>query len=274
MGPDGVEQFERQKTGHKKSPKPKRNKHRRSADGAANNQLGAKVETIKSMDKQGLTLRLCSGKKCLDTGWPDNTPTAAQLIKRLKENPSLNIALAMHENQYIDVECDSDEAEANLSKMFNGKIPKTPAWQSARGKHRLFQQSGGLPKKSVLHLDGVEFRIGNGGGCLSVLPPSDGREWLDGQSLLDDVEFARLPSSITKRLKAKDKASQKSEPNSTVNGKIEEVRVTIFPDRFDDSLFCVSISFDGVATFLPEKYKTPDYAKYAAFDYLAEKLHW
>lgn len=109
----------------------------------------------------------------------------------------------LNQSGLIEVECDSQEAEAALQEMF-GQVPPTPTWQSKRGKHRLFRRPPGLPEKATLELDGVEFRIGNEKGALSIVPPSvhpDGPrdEWLPELSL-DEVEPAELPPAIVERL--------------------------------------------------------------------------
>ena len=110
----------------------------------------------------------------------------------------------MHKSDVIDVECDTPEAETALQAMFDGQIPATPTYKSARGKHRLFRRPEGLPKKAKLEIDGIEFRIGNGKGALSVVPPSkhsNGAQykWLDGLSV-HNIEPAELPAEIIDRL--------------------------------------------------------------------------
>ena len=101
----------------------------------------------------------------------------------------------------IDVECDTPEAEANLQALFGGNIPPTPTWQSKRGLHRLFQRPLGLPNKAKIELDGIEFRIGQGKGACSIVPPSGARRWLPGLRLFD-IELAELPPNIVERLRA------------------------------------------------------------------------
>ncbi|MSR55051.1 MAG: hypothetical protein EXS09_17440 [Gemmataceae bacterium] len=143
------------------------------------------------------------GKAAFTPGWNENRFTESELEAALK-GTKRNIAIALNHSELIDVECDSDEAETNLQEMFDGEIPPTPTWKSSRGKHRLFCQPQGLPKLAVVKINGVEFRIGNGKGALSVVPPSihpDGThyEWITGLSL-GDVEPAELPPEIVQRL--------------------------------------------------------------------------
>jgi hypothetical protein len=149
--------------------------------------------------------------------WDQQRLTRQELDSRLK-GTTLNIAIVLNQSDMIDAECDSEEAETNLRAMFGGKIPKTPTWQSKRGKHRLFRRPPDLPQKATLKLEGVEFRIGNGKGALSIVPPSvhpEGHQyrWLPGLSV-HDVEPAELPATIVEKLR-NDKPRQGSEPGET-----------------------------------------------------------
>jgi hypothetical protein len=137
-------------------------------------------------------------------GWEKARLTRKELREAFRST-NLNIGLVLNQSDLIDVECDSDEAEANLQAMFGGKVPPTPTWRSKRGLHRLFRRPPGLPEKATLHLDAIEFRIGNGKGALSIVPPSvhpDGPryEWLPELSLYE-VEPAELPPEVVERLR-------------------------------------------------------------------------
>jgi len=155
---------------------------------------------------RGLWIVPCNGKGPIWPNWQRKRGKRSDLEQALKGS-QLNIALVLNQSDYIDVECDTPEAEQALQAMFNGRLPPTPTWQSRRGKHRLFRRPKGLPKRSEIVLDGVEFRIGNGKGAASVIPPSihpdTGKpyRWVRGLSL-DNVEPAALPADIVKRLKA------------------------------------------------------------------------
>jgi len=131
----------------------------------------------------------------------------------LRDRPGLNVAIALHQTDFIDVECDSNDAEANFANMCDGEIPHTLAWRSKRGMHRLFRRPHGLPKKAVIKIDGVEFRIANGPAAISLVPPSetDGfrRYWVTDPGA---VQIAELPDCVLKRL---------SEANSKRRGRIE-----------------------------------------------------
>jgi hypothetical protein len=120
---------------------------------------------------------------------------------------NLNIGLVLNQSDLIDVECDSEEAEANLQAMFGGKVPPTPTWRSKRGLHRLFRRPVGLPDRAKLVVDGVEVRgASTSKGAVSVVPPSlhpDGHryEWCSGLALYE-VEPAELPPEVVERLRA------------------------------------------------------------------------
>jgi hypothetical protein len=153
----------------------------------------------------GYAIVPCDGKKAIVQGWADKRLTAKELTQALN-GTKLNIAIALNRSDLIDVECDNPEAEPNLSRLFGGKIPPTPTWQSKRGKHRLFRRPPGLPVRAKLEIDGIEFRIGNGKGALSVVPPSVHPEgarykWLPGLSI-HEAKPAELPPRIVARLQA------------------------------------------------------------------------
>jgi hypothetical protein len=162
------------------------------------------TEALRLFDR-GLWVVPCEGKRAIVPGWDEKRLTRVELQKAL-EGKKLNIAIALNQSDLIDVECDRPEAEPNLQAMFGGKVPPTPPWRSKRGLHRLFRRPPGLPEKAKLELDGIEFRIGNGKGALSVVPPSvhpDGPRyaWLPGLSLYQ-VEPADLPPEVVERLRA------------------------------------------------------------------------
>lgn len=154
---------------------------------------------------RGLWIMLCNGKVPVTKDWPTKRLPLNELKRRMRKDNSLNIALVLNQSPYIDVECDDPEAEAKLKEWFGGKSPRTPTYASKRGKHRFFRRPEGLPETAKVELDGVEVRIGNGKGALSILPPSihpeDGLPyaWLPGHSL-SDIEPAELPPEIVARL--------------------------------------------------------------------------
>jgi hypothetical protein len=177
---------------------------------------------------KGYAIVPCDGKKPTVSDWPEKRLTSKELRASLA-GTHLNIAITLNLSNVIDVECDTPEAEANFQKLCGNKIPDTPTWKSKRGNHRLFRRPSGLPKKAVLEIDGIEFRIGNGKGALSVVPPSvhpDGPRyrWLPGLSI-HDVIPAELPTEIVTRLQAsgsKPKTAGGSSGDDIAEGKRNE----------------------------------------------------
>jgi hypothetical protein len=147
----------------------------------------------------------CDGKKAAPKEWQNRKLDRDELARWLK-GTHRNIAICLNQSPLMDVEADTEEAESNLQRLFGNNIPPTPTWASKRGLHRLFVRPDGIAEKAKIEIDGIEFRIGNGRGACSVVPPSihpDGfrYKWLDGLSL-DDVKPAELPAHIVDRLKA------------------------------------------------------------------------
>jgi hypothetical protein len=166
---------------------------------------------------RGHAVTPCDDKRPILTAWPETRLTREEVADAFPHGTLRNVGIVLNLGDLSDVECDSDEAEAALVKMFGGSIPPTPTWESRRGKHRLFKRPDGLPEKAVLKLDGIEFRgIGKESGACSVVPPSAGRSWLPGLSH-DDVKPAELPPSIVARLVAKE-APAPAESNDIPEG--------------------------------------------------------
>jgi hypothetical protein len=169
------------------------------------------------------------GKHPRIKGWPaEATRDEAKIEKWVVRWPLLNLgAKSGPESGAIDVECDSDEAEAALVELFGGpeNFPVVPTYTSGRGKHRQFAWSAelaALPEsgKAVFVFRGIEFRIGGGGkGGQSVYPPSRHKSgcryaWLPGLSL-DDVELQPLPAGVMATLLREGGRTEKAERPST-----------------------------------------------------------
>jgi hypothetical protein len=176
------------------------------------------------LHERGYWVVPCDGKRARIKKWNERRVTLEELRAELNHGAKRNIALELSHSDLVDVECDSDEAANNLQALFGGQIPTTPSWRSKRGVHRLFRRPDGLPEKAKIELDGVEFRIGNGKGALSIVPPSVHPEgpvyrWLPGLSLYE-VEPAELPAEIIARLRAPAPATKAS--LQPFNGEIAE----------------------------------------------------
>ena len=114
-----------------------------------------------------------------------------------------SFAVDLSRSNLIDVEYDNDAGKAAFAEMFGEEV-NTPTFESGRGRHHFYKRPKGLPKKAVLHLDGIEFRIGNG-SALSIVPPSKHtngmtRAWMPGKSI-HEMEPAELPEDIADRLR-------------------------------------------------------------------------
>ena len=157
---------------------------------------------------RGFNIVPCIGKRPALSGWQMGGVMSETEVHMYFGRGDRNIGLNWSGSGLIDVECDSEEAKQNLLTLFGGDIPATPEYKSRRGTHRIFRAPEGLPLEAVIHLDGIEFRCGNGGkGAQSLVPPSihpDTRKcytWLPGRSLFGDLKPAELPAHIVERLR-------------------------------------------------------------------------
>jgi hypothetical protein len=164
-------------------------------------------DEARRLHERGYAVVPCAGKEC-HLPWWQTERLAPDELAEMYRAAGCNLAIVLNLSDVIDVECDTEEAEITLQQMFNvpdgGEIPPTPTWRSKRGLHRLFRRPSGLPERAVMSVEGIEFRIGNGKGALSVVPPSvhpDGPryEWLPSLSI-HDVTPVELPATIVNRL--------------------------------------------------------------------------
>ncbi len=163
-----------------------------------------KRQAALALHDRGLWVVPCHGKAATKMDWPNVRVEREELEEILSENDQLDIAIVLNQSDWIDVEHDQgEEGEAALLKQFGGKLPPTPTYRSPRGFHRLFLRPGGLPNKAKIEFDDIEYRIANGKGALSIVPPSSGRSWETGLSL-EEVEPANLPDDIVARLRTPD----------------------------------------------------------------------
>lgn len=158
-----------------------------------------------------LVLPLREGKIPRLKAWQKAATTDPEVIRGWwRQWPDSNVGIKLGpDSGIIDVECDSDAAEATLSALFDGTFPLTPTWQSNRGKHRMFRYRPDLPApdKNGFKVGekerAVEFRTGNGGkGAQSVFPPSRHPSgplyrWLVSPN---DCEVAEIPQIVFAKL--------------------------------------------------------------------------
>jgi Bifunctional DNA primase/polymerase, N-terminal len=159
-------------------------------------------ESLRLVCERGGLIRIAKNqKRPRGNGWQNRPLTLDELEKAIAAGANFGLLLGPTSG-YIDVECDSADAEPALIELFGGD-PQTVGWQSSRGNHRLFawddRLSGlGGSKK----INGVEFRLGADGMAMqSLIPPSttDGftRQWIKSFA---DCEVAALPESIIAKL--------------------------------------------------------------------------
>ena len=156
-----------------------------------------------------LPITLCSPgqKRPIFKGWPTKVWRPEEVEQAFRERGPLNVGLVLGPRSgIIDVECDGPGGEQELLKLFDGTVPVTPLWRSARGPHRLFKWDDQLNKvgNSSVRIGALEIRLGaDNRGAHSLLPPSItdgwGRTW--GVSL-DDCNVPPLPSQVLEKLLA------------------------------------------------------------------------
>jgi hypothetical protein len=78
------------------------------------------------------------------TGWPSlatRDPGEAACLFEDWPHDGVGVLLGA-KSGIIDVECDNEQAAAELVEMFVGEIPITPCFQSSRGRHYLRRLAG------------------------------------------------------------------------------------------------------------------------------------
>jgi len=142
------------------------------------------------------------GKVPVGNEWQHRATNNQSTVARLfSESPHDGVGVQLGErSNLIDFDCDSDEAQETFDRLFCEVL--TPCYQSARGKHFLFQWTNSLPQGSIkIVVDGLEIRLGNGSlGCQSVFPPSGNRTWINDP---DDTPLAEIPQSVVDRINAR-----------------------------------------------------------------------
>jgi len=154
------------------------------------------------------------------TGWGKERPFAPAIEEFFEEFPECGLGLKLGpDGGVIDIEVDSDDGFATLVDLFDGEIPDTMGWDSAKGPHYLFKWDDRFNEfKSVTESDahnifpGIGIRIGTGSKQIqSVCPPSptsikmdDGsiesgpdREWIAGTF----GNIAELPETVISKLR-------------------------------------------------------------------------
>lgn len=163
--------------------------------------------TYASMGMKVIPLREHGKIPILDQ-WPEQATSDPNTIRKWWQNGNRNYNIGIKlgtESGIIDIECDSKEAEQDLLKLFDDDVPIAPTYLAARGKHRLFATSGGLPLVNIVKFNNLEIRLGMIGGIQSVFPPSVHESgiqytWVEGLSI-NDCKPPVLPTQVLDKLK-------------------------------------------------------------------------
>lgn len=145
----------------------------------------------------------------LGDAWQDQATCDVDVVDAWWDRwPTANIGLLLGPaSGVIDVEFDDARGAAKIADVLSRCSPEscyTPTYTSSRSEHRLFRFDSRLPEVNKKTIDGVEFRIGFGGGeqqaLQSIVPPSvhpDGPlyQWRPGLSP-DDVDLQPLPDEL------------------------------------------------------------------------------
>ena len=132
------------------------------------------------------------GKRSQVAHWNDSNRqiTDATFRKLLEscDNPGMAMPLGHGSRPICDVECDNDEQRAHLEELLGDDFHKGAAFATPNGEHHLFYTPAalqGLDCATVtLKPSGLMARIGGPGkgrAAYSVMPPSTGRNWLEGR---------------------------------------------------------------------------------------------
>lgn len=137
------------------------------------------------------------GKRPIGKGWGLERPDRARVFSVYRRHRNAGVGIALGPTAgVVDIEVD-DETEAGpiLARL---ALPPTLAWRSPRGAHRVYRwddQIAGLRLPAVVHLGGLEIRMGGASKQLaSVCPPSSGREWSG------DWDILPFPEPLLKEL--------------------------------------------------------------------------
>jgi hypothetical protein len=178
-------------------------------------------EALRLLRERGLSIIPCDGKRPIEKNWQKEAMLPERLEKLFTERPHLSFGLGLNQSGLIDIEYDTLDGERAVQELFGGNVPRTPTWKSERGLHRLFLRPEGVADTAKLDVAGVEVRgLSATSGAFSFLPPSGGRQWLDGLSIYD-VKPAELPAAVVERLRG---PAPKTNTGEAAEGDIPEGR--------------------------------------------------
>jgi hypothetical protein len=129
-------------------------------------------------------------------------PTEAELRRKWRDNPQLNVGMATGEIIGLDV--DEVGGEELLARLSKGDLPPTPEFTSGKGRRLLYRKPAGVTLRNTPKPGGFEVEKGElrllGLGAQTVMPPSrhvSGRRysWVQGKSP-NDLPFAPAPEWV------------------------------------------------------------------------------
>lgn len=142
-------------------------------------------------------LWLVNGKECCIDNWQNERQSIDLIEGMILSLPDIGLGVAWNRSPFVDLDCDDPDAEHHLEVLCGGSPPRTPTFRSRRGLHRLYQRPLHMPEKASHKLAGIgEVRgLYPPLGSQSAVPPTQGRVWLPGLSLLD-MDPVPLPEPI------------------------------------------------------------------------------
>jgi hypothetical protein len=138
----------------------------------------------------------------------DRLPTEAELQKKWRDNPRLNVGLALGPvSGLIRLDVDGRAGEDELRRRSGGDVPPTLEFTSGNGRGLLYAIPPGVELRTTVEPLQVsaELRL-QGKGAQSVLPPSrhhSGRryQWVPGHGP-DEIEAAIVPQWVAELMRA------------------------------------------------------------------------
>ena len=156
------------------------------------------IEAVRHFD-EGRKPVPCDGKRPRGRDWANGWQHRDRLIANYTRHPADLLGL-IFDGTLVDFEADSPEQAVIFKDLFGGDVPRTVSYRSPRGEHNIFQGDHRLNALGVgvLNYLGLGIRIGGGGKAVqSVIPPSDGRQWINS---FYDCDPAPIPDFVVARI--------------------------------------------------------------------------
>jgi hypothetical protein len=156
-------------------------------------------------------------------------PTAAELRRKWRDNPRLNVGIALGGvTGLIGLDVDGDGGEELLLRLANGDLPPTLEFTSGKGRRLLYRVPAGVelrptPKPGGEQVEGGELRL-LGLGSQTVMPPSRHKDtgrryaWTDGRGP-GEIEPPVAPAWVVglMRVKGDKKLTRRTAPGGSAD---------------------------------------------------------